>query len=152
MSTRTATSRGVIGANQSDAAVTSSTKSSMISTAIAHIHGGASSLLGDITSFLSNGFRINWSLNNAVSDKLRYLCIKGGNFKVDVFNQSATNNADTTGGLPFVPVGEIYLSNNNVSSASIQNHTRISIGATDGTNQNCIWVGDQNAAGVTITN
>lgn len=84
----------------------------------------------DFVSFLSNGFRVNWT-ERALSRRVHFLALKGGNYRVDNL-LSRTDGADIAEtGFGFQPTSALFLSHGQAESTSdtIQNNDRLSIGA-----------------------
>ncbi|MGH9921299.1 MAG: hypothetical protein ACRD38_00955 [Nitrososphaerales archaeon] len=109
----------------------------------------------DFVSFDSNGFTLNWSdLPNNTNDKFYYMAIKGGKYKVGTFTQPTTGTPPFTQaitGVGFQPTGLMLASFNNVAASTVQSHSRLSFGASDGTNEGAMWFGDKDNVGTTVT-
>jgi hypothetical protein len=102
---------------------------------------GTEASLGHLNTFLSNGFRIDYTATYLVS--CSYLAIKGGAYKVGSFNKKSDGTGtQTISDVGFQPSGLILASSNQNTNAAIQSDARISFGASDGTNERAIWFDD----------
>jgi hypothetical protein len=102
---------------------------------------GDEASLGHFNSFLSNGFRINYSAAYLVD--CSYLAIKGGAYKVGSFNKKSDGTGtQTISDVGFQPDGLILASSNLNTNAAIQSDAKMSFGASDGSNEGAIWFDD----------
>jgi hypothetical protein len=108
----------------------------------------------EFEGFTHDGFVLNWTNLPADSnDKFFYMAIKGGKFDVGKLDQQTStppvSQNITTG---FTPKGLLLASFNNAAATGIQNHNRISFGATEGTAYEVgIWTGDKDNEGTSAT-
>jgi len=109
----------------------------------------------DFVSFITNGFTLHWSdLPNNTDDKFYYMAIKGGKYKVGAFTQPTTGTApfnQNVTGVGFQPTGLLLASFNHEAASTIQTQSRLSFGASDGTNDGAMWAGDKDNVGTTDT-
>lgn len=68
--------------------------------------GGDPSALANISNFLTDGFRLNWTARATTGRKYIALAIKGGNWRVgETTIGGAIGNTTSISGLPFTPFG-----------------------------------------------
>jgi hypothetical protein len=102
---------------------------------------GTEASLGHFNSFLSNGFRIDYSATYLVYSS--YLAIKGGAYKVGSFNKKSDGTGtQTISDVGFQPDGLVLASSNLNTNAAIQSDAKMSFGASDGSNEGAIWFDD----------
>jgi hypothetical protein len=114
------------------------------STSNTNVSGRAS-----FTSFLADGFRINF-LEGPGSSRSHYLCLKGGTYTVGDFLTATDTNAFTEAhGAATTPKGAMFFSANRAASTqdAATAHWEWSVGASDGTLNNCQYTRDKDAAG-----
>jgi hypothetical protein len=95
----------------------------------------------DFVSFDSDGFTWNYTTNTTANNQnapFIYMAIKGGRWDVNYLQSPTTNttvvaNTDASSILKGVQFAET--SSNLITSTTISSHNRLSVGATDGTNQ-----------------
>jgi hypothetical protein len=100
-------------------------------------------LRADLASMDASGWTLN--VTNLPSAALipGYLALKGDGFKVGVETQKTSTGTKETTGIGFTPAGLLVFGCNAASSASYDNtQMRLSIGASDGTNEGGIWIQD----------
>lgn len=109
---------------------------------------------GSFVSFLSNGFRINWTVNNAASTVFNFVAWQGGNVQVG----SLLTQTDTTTPIavttPLPPIGTLLFSHCKAESTSdvMQDDDEMSIGAfTSTTERGAHAVADDDNAATAIT-
>lgn len=98
------------------------------------------------TAFTSTGFDLSNTDGPGVSTTAFYLAIKGGVWKVGTETEGTTATARDTA-LAFTPTGLLLIGEGAASDATY-NTTRngiYTIGASDGTNEGCIWGGNTDA-------
>ncbi len=95
---------------------------------------GAITGVAELTSFLSNGFRLNWS--NAIDEFYFYIALKGGQYLAgDMTTQTSTGEFSETG-VGFEGSAAMFMSWDNPASASVIANTELSLGiATSSTEQ-----------------
>lgn len=102
----------------------------------------------------SDGFTINRDNPPGASNAILTLCLKGVSCKVGVFNKSTNTSvpvAQQISGIGFTPKSTIFMSVMAPANASVQDHTRIAIGASDGTNEGCAsWKSEDNSANADV--
>lgn len=111
----------------------------------------AAAILATLTSFDSDGFTLNYT---AIEAKYNFaLCLKGGKYKVGVFNQATSTGNQSVTGVGFQPTGVILASINQTASSSLlATASRISFGAaSDSASRMSIWSGG-NTTDVTSDN
>lgn len=94
---------------------------------------GTVQLEADFTSFDTDGFTLNYTTTSGDSQKVVYLAIKGGNYKVGAFNQATSTGNQAVTGTGFTPSALMLMTYGEASSASVQNHYRLSVGMATGT-------------------
>lgn len=104
----------------------------------------------DHVSFDSDGFTNNFTTISA-SAFVWGIMFKGGQYDVEAVNQKTTTGTNSHTGVGFQPIGIINGSKGNTSSSSIENDSKNSFGAADGTNNSSVWKGSTNAAATTDT-
>lgn len=114
---------------------------------------GTLAIEGALTSFGSGEFTVNWSTAVGGAD-FNYIVVRadGGtaNFKAGTFNQATATGAQAVSGVGFRPAALLLAGTGGVTSASINDHNRVSFGAAaSGTARWTQALGDEN--GVTTT-
>lgn len=100
------------------------------------------------SSFLSNGFQLNWALRTTALRYFHFLAIKGGRWKVGSLTTSTGTSNFTETGVGFLPQAALFVSHCNTESvaATNQNPDQLSLGAaTSATERGAIGVLDENA-------
>lgn len=107
--------------------------------------GGTLTYEGNLTSFDTDGFTINFTITSSVKYCFA-LCLKGGKYKTAVFNQATGTGNQAVTGVGFQPTGVILQSVNNTTQAGlITTQTRLSFGAaSSSTSRASIWNGGGN--------
>jgi hypothetical protein len=103
----------------------------------------------DFVSFLSNGFRLNWSTATASQRLIDYLCIGNvSNVAIKQFTSATSTGNQAIAGVGFQPdamaVFAMYAGTAPPANAT---DARILTGFTDGTNDRCVSAFVQNATG-----
>lgn len=108
-------------------------------------NGGSTFNEGDLVSLDADGFTVNVQTTN--SNRYHWtLCLKGGQYKVGSFNQKTSTGTNATTGVGFQPTGIFMFSWNNVTSTSLVEDTRHSIGAASAAGvEGSVWLGDIDA-------
>lgn len=98
--------------------------------------------LADFVSFdATPSFTINWSDAPAGANRMPYLLLKGGQYKVATFNKTtsaAPVDQDVTVG--FTPTGLFLTSFNEAATTTITADCELSVGGGDGTREGSGWV------------
>jgi hypothetical protein len=99
-----------------------------------------------LTSFDSDGFTLTFTASTSVKYHAA-LCLKGGQYKVGVFNQATGTGNQSVTGVGFTPAGLLVASINRVSQSTVYTtSSRISFGAaSSSTARFSIWSGGGNA-------
>lgn len=85
------------------------------------------------TSMDADGFTLNFSARTTQSQFL-YLCLKGGQYSVDVETQKTSAGTKSKTGVGFSPVGLFLFGANGATNASlVATQAKITVGGTDGT-------------------
>lgn len=102
----------------------------------------------------SDGFTINNDNPPGASNAILTLCLKGVSCKVGVLGKSTNTSvpvAQQIASVGFTPKAAIFMSVMAAASASVQDHARIAIGASDGTNEGCAsWKSEDNSANADV--
>lgn len=144
MATGTA-ERASVNYRDADAAATMDVASHQISTRLMSIISGASTTVlfaGDHVSFDADGFTINWATTaGALSNGVGILALGGISAQAGVETQKTSTGTKATTGLGFEPEALIGASINLASSASVDTGSaKLSVGASDGTNEGHSWL------------
>lgn len=103
----------------------------------------------DLVSFDATGFTYT---SSTVSAQFAYLCLKGGQYWVGSETQKTSTGVKSKTGLPFAPEGLLAFGTNRAAGAALDNtQMKLSIGATDGTNEGCIWLSEDDNVSPTDT-
>ena len=103
--------------------------------------------IADFVSMDANGFTINWSTATAVAERMHYLCLKGGQYKVGSFNQATATGNQAVTGTGFQPVGTLFTSFNAATSGANVTSARHSFGVgISSTDRRAIWSGALDAS------
>jgi hypothetical protein len=100
----------------------------------------------DFVAWTSTGFTLNHTVADT-GDAMLCMIIKGGKWDVGNFTQkTSTGTQDVTIDSTINPDTVMLSSFNATATTSIIDHSNLSIGASDGTNERSSWEGDQDAA------
>jgi hypothetical protein len=95
-----------------------------------------------LTSFDSDGFTVNWSAVSVTARHAFYVAIKGMSVKVGVETQKGATGTKATTGVGFKPKALLVLGSNKIASdVDVTGQMTLTIGASDGTREGCVWVG-----------
>lgn len=131
-----ATEMACSGINETDAATTTDASCSQSGSKIlfSGIHQAT------LVSFDADGFTLNFSTVAIGSVRLYYVAIKGGVFQTGVETQGTSVGTKDTATTGFTPRAVLFTSFNRVATASVDTTLgKLSIGASDGINNGCIW-------------
>lgn len=93
-----------------------------------------------LTSFDSDGFTLNYTTNGIGNHQMAYLAIAGGSFAIGAETQNTSTGTKAKTGIGFQPAAVLFAGTNRASSSSNDTtQMKVSVGATDGTNQGCAW-------------
>lgn len=148
-------SRQASGARASHGTTASTVHNQITSAVISVTSGGSTTIIdnADYTGSLSNGFSLNWTVNQAAANIHFFVAIKGCGIKIGVDTQKTSTGTKATTGLGFQPKAIFLVSQNAAASAAVGNDWAFSLGAASGaTDRFTIWSGDKNAANPCQTN
>lgn len=101
---------------------------------------GAQLILGEFTSFISDGVRINWTTVPSTQRQVFVLALKGGQYWVGTDTQKTSTGTQSKTGVGFTPSGLLTFGANQVNSGSFSlTSGKFSMGASDGTSEGAIW-------------
>lgn len=119
---------------------------------------GADNTVASLTSMDATGFTLNYSVVQATARGVLALALQGGQYWVGTDTQKTSTGTKAKTGAGFAPTGLLLFGTNRATSAALDDTlASLSIGASDGTNEGCAWVGstdnvsttDENSATVT---
>lgn len=112
------------------------------------VAGGTTLARANLDSYISNGFRLNWTNVLTANRRNIWMAIKGGQWVANsfVFNASSTGSTASVTGLPFKPIGmtTIGLQGGESSNTAGQTDAFNSGSASDHSSQQNLAVRDQN--------
>jgi hypothetical protein len=131
--------------NTADAAQNSATyQKSGIVLSFPNVAGSGPFREAAIDSFLSDGFRLNWTTTNATAAYYFWIALKGVSVKALSFTATpGAGNNQVISSIGFSPELVWLQSSNKPAAATSQAHNRMSWGVTDGTRKWSIWTGDR---------
>jgi hypothetical protein len=94
-----------------------------------------------LTSFDADGFTVNFAAGiETTAMRIFYVALKGGSYKAGVETQGTSTGTKATTGVGFKPSGLLLFGTNRAhATATDVTQMKMSIGATDGTNQGAVW-------------
>lgn len=102
--------------------------------------GASPSILASLSSFDADGFTLNYTTVSGSAIWFLYIAIKGGQYNVVSDTQKSSTGTQSKAGVGFTPKGLLFFGNNKALSASADSTLqKLSMGATDGTNQGATW-------------
>jgi hypothetical protein len=110
----------------------------------ANVSGGGTFREASLDSFLTNGFRLNWTIVNTTPAYYGWIALKGIDVKVGSFTATPDGSGNQTlSGFGFAPAATFLQSANKAADTVATPHFRTSWGASDGTRKWSIWGGDR---------
>ena len=146
----TASGQALLAIANGDAIGTSETSSYCLSGECSGLdtQTGAVNHRASLTSFLSDGFRIN-RIEGTLQYYVHYLALKGGSYAIGSLTSATNTTAFTDAhGMSVTPKGGLFFSANRAESTADTGTADIewSVGASDGTNNAAQYVRDKNAS------
>jgi hypothetical protein len=130
-----------------------SNTNSLLTTTLLNFHSVSSQATQDVAtfdSFITDGFRLDYSAADATERIFWAIGFAGGQYKV-VIDDSPTTDTTTDTDLGFAGSGGLLMTRCKTSSASWSAHNMVSVGAMDGTNSCSSTFTDEDAQGDTDT-
>lgn len=100
----------------------------------------------DLATMDADGFTLN-TPTKLTNVQLHYLCLKGGSYWVGADTQKTSTGTQAKTGVGFQPKGVLFASVGKAASTAVQADAKLTIGATDGSTDGCVWNGATDAAG-----
>ena len=100
----------------------------------------AVAIVASLSSFDADGFTFNFTTVSGSAIQFIWLALKGGRYNVLSDTQKTSTGTQAKTGFGFQPTGLLFFGNNKALSASADSTLqKLSMGATDGTNQGATW-------------
>lgn len=106
----------------------------------------------DLIQMTADGFDLNWSAYNTTARNIVALCLKGGQYRLGVYNQGTDGNnqaISVTAGITGKAL--IVQSMCAAASANVVDNANLAFGTATGSSaRGCVWVGDLDAQDTTV--
>lgn len=101
---------------------------------------GSTKFLANLVSMDATGWTLNWSATQATQTPVFVLAVKGGKYYVGQDTQKTSTGTQPKTGFGFSPKGLFFMGIDRTSSGTKSvTLSKLSVGATDGTNQAAVW-------------